>query len=123
MIFAARFMVGLTALLHLSFLYLEMFLWNTAKGQKILKIDAEFAEKSAALAANQGLYNGFMAAGLIWSLASSGDPLKAYELQVFFLSCVIIAGFYGALTVSRSILFIQSLPALLGLIFLMIGQH
>lgn len=112
--------VALVAVLHLGFLYLEMFLWKTPKGQKIFRIDAEFAAKSAALAANQGLYNGFLAAGLIWSLLSSGE--KAFELQVFFLSCVIVAGIYGAMTVSKNILKLQCLPAILALVFVFLSR-
>jgi len=107
-------LVFLTALLHLGFLFLEMFLWKTPKGQKIFRLEPDFAEKSAVLAANQGLYNGFLAAGLIWSLCAI-DPVMAFQLKIFFLSCVIVAGFYGAVTASKNIFFLQALPGLLAL--------
>lgn len=107
-------LVFLTALLHLGFLFLEMFLWKTPKGQKIFRLDADFAEKSAVLAANQGLYNGFLSAGLIWSLCTT-HPDMAFQLKIFFLSCVIIAGLYGAVTASKNIFFMQALPGLLAL--------
>lgn len=111
----AKILVAIVAFLHLGFLYLEMFLWSTPKGQKIFRIDAEFAEKSAALAANQGLYNGFLAAGLIWSLLAS-DPVMAFDLKIFFLVCVFIAGLYGAATASKNILFLQAIPAFIALL-------
>lgn len=101
------------ALLHLGFLYLEMVVWPTPKGQKIFKIDAEFAARSAALAKNQGLYNGFLAAGLIWSVFAA-EPFSI-QLQFFFLGCVIVAGIFGAITASRNILFLQALPAAVAL--------
>lgn len=102
--------VVLVALLHLLFLVLEMFLWNKPYGRRAFGLTREFAEQSAKLAANQGLYNGFLAAGLIWGLLR-GD----LAVQVFFLVCVLIAGLYGGLTVKRSILVLQALPAALAL--------
>lgn len=102
--------VGLIAFLHLGFLYLEMVLWAKPLGQKIFRLDPDFAQKSASLAANQGLYNGFLAAGLIWSLCTK-DPVMSFQLKLFFLGCVLVAGIFGAVTASRNILFLQALPA------------
>lgn len=106
-------LVGLIAVLHLYILYLEMFAWCTPKGLKIFRNDADFAQKSAVLAANQGLYNGFLAAGLIWSLITFGS--EALHLKIFFLSCVSIAGIYGGYSAVKKIFFIQGLPALIAL--------
>jgi len=102
-------LVGLVAFLHVYFLVLEMFLWATPFGAKTFKrpLDEMIAQKT--LAANQGLYNGFLAAGLVWSLVAA-QPF-AYDLRLFFLGCVLVAGLYGAATASRAILFIQALPA------------
>ena len=99
---------------HVWFLVLEMFLWTRPLGLKTFRNTPEFAQKSAALAANQGLYNGFLAAGLLWALCHP-DPAVARQIAVFFLACVAVAGVAGALTVSRRIFFIQALPALAGL--------
>ena len=106
----ANILVGLVALLHVYFLVLEMFLWDKPFGRKVFNLTPEFAAASRSLAANQGLYNGFLAAGLLWglSLGASGTSVK-----LFFLACVIIAGVYGAFTVSRKILLLQALPAAL----------
>nr|WP_184294521.1 DUF1304 domain-containing protein [Roseateles terrae] len=108
----ANVVTGLVALIHLYILVLEMFLWNTPKGRKAFGLTPEFAQATQVLAANQGLYNGFLAAGLIWGLllGSAGLPVK-----LFFLGCVAVAGVYGAATASRKILYIQALPAVLGL--------
>ena len=106
----ANALVALVALLHVYFLVLEMFLWTTPKGRKVFGTTPEFAEASKVLAANQGLYNGFLAAGLIWGLLR-GDAAT----QVFFLACVLVAGLYGAATVSRKILFVQAVPAALAI--------
>jgi len=111
-------LVGLIALQHFAFLYLEMFLWNSPTGMKIFKLAPDFATKSAPLAANQGLYNGFLAAGLLWSLLAS-NPLFAFQLKFYFLSCVLVAGLYGGYSVSKTILYVQALPAAVVLIFLM----
>jgi putative membrane protein len=116
----ANVLVGLVALIHVYILVLEMFLWNTPRGRAAFGTDPDFAEKSAVLAANQGLYNGFLAAGLIWSLIT-GAPV-AYQAKLFFLSCVIVAGLYGAATVSRRILLVQSVPAALGLAAVLIAH-
>ena len=109
---AADVAIGLVALLHAGFLVLEMFLWNTPFGRKTFGTSPEFAQASQSLAANQGLYNGFLAAGLAWGLAlgGPGQPLK-----VFFLCCVIVAGVFGALTASRKILLVQALPGAIAL--------
>lgn len=115
---AANIVVALVALIHVYILILEMFLWTTPKGRKAFGLTPEFAEASKVLAANQGLYNGFLAAGLIWGLAlgAAGGPVK-----VFFLACVLVAGLYGAATASRKILFIQALPAAIGLALLLLS--
>ena len=106
---AGDVVVGLVAALHLYFLVLEMFLWDTPTGHKTFGLEPAFATESKALAANQGLYNGFLAAGLVWGLVADLDDAK-----LFFLACVIVAGAYGAVTVNRRILFVQALPALVG---------
>jgi len=105
---ASQSLTALVALLHVYFLVLEMFLWATPFGQKTFGRSREEQESTRALAANQGLYNGFLAAGLVWSLFA-GDAL-AFPLRLFFLGCVVIAGLYGAATASRKILFVQALP-------------
>ncbi|PCJ88646.1 MAG: hypothetical protein COA54_02700 [Thiotrichaceae bacterium] len=99
--------VSIVIVLHILFLVLEMFLWNTPFGRKTFGLKEDYAKQSAPLAANQGLYNGFLAAGLLWGLVSTGG----YDALVFFLSCVIIAGIYGAITAKRSILWLQAFPA------------
>jgi putative membrane protein len=109
----AQILVGIVAALHFGFLILEMFLWNTSRGRASFGTTREFAVESAALAANQGLYNGFLAAGLVWSLVAA-DPV-GFQAKIFFLLCVIIAGLYGAKTVNKRILFIQAVPAALAL--------
>lgn len=118
---AATIVIAFVAVLHLFFLVLEMFLWRTPFGRRTFRTTLEQAETSAVLAANQGLYNGFLAAGLIWSLIT-GAPV-AYQAKLFFLSCVIVAGLYGAATVSRRILFVQSVPAALGLAAVLISHQ
>jgi putative membrane protein len=110
-----KLMSILVALLHLWFLVLEMFLWTKPLGRKVFRTTPEFAEQSAALAANQGLYNGFLAAGLLWGVLH-GDPFFGRQVQMFFLACVVAAGIMGALTVSKRILYVQSMPALIGLV-------
>lgn len=112
-------LVGLVAILHLYFLYLEMFLWTKPKGLKIFGNTLEKAQSSQVLAANQGLYNGFLAAGLIWGMCLS-TPESAFQFKAFFLSCVVVAGIYGGYSVGKKILFIQAAPAALGLILLFI---
>ena len=105
-------LILLVALLHAYFLYLEMFLWDKPKGIKTFGTTQEFASASKALAANQGLYNGFLSAGLIWGLLTKQN---GHDIKIFFLSCVIIAGIYGAKTVNKRIFFIQSLPAIISI--------
>ena len=108
-------LVALVALLHIYILVLEMFLWTTPRGQKAFGLTAEFAEKTKVLAANQGLYNGFLAAGLIWGLVHP-DPAFGWQIRLFFLACVAVAGIYGAATSSRRILFIQTVPAVVAML-------
>lgn len=115
---AATILIAVVAALHTWFLVLEMFLWERPFGRKTFGMTTEQAAATATLAKNQGLYNGFLAAGLVWSLLAPG--LRT-PLATFFLVCVIIAGVYGAFTVSRRILFIQALPAALGLAALYLG--
>ena len=109
-------LVILVALLHVGFMLLEMVLWTKPLGRKIFRIDEDFALKSKGLALNQGLYNGFLVAGLVWGLMQQESG--RYTL-VFFLGCIIIAGIVGALTVSKRIFFLQALPALLAMIALL----
>ncbi|QWG23308.1 DUF1304 domain-containing protein [Bradyrhizobium sediminis] len=117
MILIANLLVALVAALHVYFLILEMFLWQKPLGLKTFRNSPEKAADSAVLAANQGLYNGFLAAGLAWGLIQ-GAPAFAFQIKVFFLLCVIVAGAYGAATVSRRILYVQAAPAAVALILL-----
>lgn len=116
MVLAANGVIGLVALLHVYFLVLEMFLWDKPVGRRVFKLTPDFAAASKTLAANQGLYNGFLAAGLVWGLwlGAAGRDIK-----LFFLVCVIVAGAYGAYSVSRRILLVQALPALIALLLLL----
>ncbi len=114
----ANLLTAFVALSHIGFLVLEMFYWKTALGQKIFDLTPEFAEQSAVLAANQGLYNGFLAAGLIWGLMS-----KRTDLKIFFLLCIVVAGIFGGLTASTSILFIQAAPALIALALVWLSRQ
>lgn len=107
---AAICAVVIVALLHLVFLVLEMFLWSTPTGRRIFALSPELAESSKKLAANQGLYNGFLAAGLLWSVFGTFAGDDAARTQLFFLACVIVAGVFGGLTTKRSILWLQALP-------------
>lgn len=109
-----KIIIACVAGLHIYFMILEMFLWDKAVGLKAFSNTVEKAQLTKVLAQNQGLYNGFLAAGLIWSLCMSA-PFSVY-LSNFFLTCVLIAGVYGAVTASSKILYIQALPALIGLI-------
>jgi putative membrane protein len=112
MTIAANIAVALVALLHLYFLVLEMFFWDKPLGRRAFGLTPEFAKASKGLAANQGLYNGFLVAGLVWGiwLGAAGGPVKT-----FFLGCVIVAGVFGALTASRKILWVQALPGAVAL--------
>ena len=107
-------MIAIVAALHLYILVLEMFWWRTPRGLRSFGMTQEVADSSAKLAANQGLYNGFLAAGLLWGLVAYGVP-QGRPIFTFFLACVIVAGLYGGLTVNRRIILIQSLPALIAL--------
>jgi putative membrane protein len=113
----ANVLTGIVALLHFGFLILEMFLWDHPIGRKTFKMTPEYSEASASLAANQGLYNGFLAAGLIWGLM-----IDIFEIKAFFLICVLIAGIYGGITAKRTILYMQALPGLLALVFLFLAK-
>jgi putative membrane protein len=103
-------LIALVALLHAYFLVLEMFLWTRPLGMKVFRLTLEKAESTKVLAANQGLYNGFLAAGLVWSIIG-----ERRDVATFFLACVVIAGVYGAATVNKRIFFVQAVPALLAL--------
>ncbi|MGL2964171.1 DUF1304 domain-containing protein [Flavobacterium sp. RSB2_4_14] len=115
----SQIIIGFVAVLHLYILWLEMFAWTT-RGRKVFKtIPADQFEKTKVMAANQGLYNGFLAAGLIWSLFIT-DISWSKNVAIFFLFCVLVAGIYGAITVSKRIFFVQSIPAILGLLSMLI---
>ncbi len=114
----ANVLTALIAALHIYILLLEMFWWTTPRGRRAFGTTVEFAESTRVLAANQGLYNGFLAAGLIWGLAL-GPAGK--DVKVFFLACVLVAGVYGALTASRRILFVQAIPAAIGLALVLLS--
>lgn len=116
---AANIIVALVALLHIYFLVLEMFLWDKPLGLRTFRHTPEKAAITKVLAANQGLYNGFVAAGLIWGLSLGADGTA---IKIFFLTCVVIAGVYGAATVNRRIFFIQGLPAAIGLALVLLSR-
>mgnify|MGYP001278474181 FL=1 len=113
-------LVGLVALIHLAILVMEMFLWERPSVRRIFRITPDFAANTRVLAANQGLYNGFLAAGLVLALLR-GLPGPGAELAYFILACVIVAGLYGAVTVGRRILYVQALPAFLALAAVLSG--
>lgn len=121
MILAAKIITGLVALLHLYIMWLEMFAWET-KGKEAFKgsLAPEMFKPTKTLAANQGLYNGFLAAGLIWSFLISNPAWQNY-VALFFLGCVAVAGLYGALTASKKILFIQTIPATAGIVAILLS--
>jgi putative membrane protein len=121
MIMIAHVLVGLVALLHVYFLVLEMFLWATPFGMKTFGRKKEEQEQTKVLAANQGLYNGFLVAGLAWSFIAA--PEMAHSLRLFFLGCVVVAGVYGAATASRKILYVQAIPAALALGAVVMSGH
>ncbi len=116
----ATALVALVAIEHLYILVLEMFLWTRPAGLRAFGLTQEFAEQTAVLAANQGLYNGFLAAGLIWSLFRKEDGIP---LRIFFLSCVVVAGVFGAITAKPSILFVQAAPALIALVLTLLAHR
>lgn len=116
--FAARIAVTVVALLHLGFLVLEMFLWNTPTGHRIFAMTPEVAAGSQVLAMNQGLYNGFLAAGLAWGLFA-----KRGDLQLFFLGCVVIAGLFGGYTAKPTIYLVQALPGAIAFAFVLLASR
>ena len=116
----ATILVALVALEHLYILVLEMFLWTKPAGLRAFGLTPEFAEQTRVLAANQGLYNGFLAAGLIWSLLRKQDGIP---VRIFFLSCIVVAGVFGGLTAKTSILYVQAAPALLALVLTLIAHR
>jgi len=114
---AINILIGLVALLHIYFLWFEMFAWTT-RGRKVFKkFPPELFEPTKPLAANQGLYNGFLAAGLIWTYFIT-DPIWKTNIALFFLSCVAVAGIYGALTADKKIFFVQALPAIIAIVLI-----
>ena len=113
---AANIVIALVALLHAYFLVLEMFLWDKPYGMRTFKLTPEFAAASKGLAANQGLYNGFLVAGLAWGLSMGAAGI---QVKVFFLACVIVAGLFGGATVNRKILFVQAIPGIIALALLL----
>ena len=119
MALASQVLTGVVAALHAYFLILEMFLWNTPKGWRTFDLTPEFATASRALAANQGLYNGFLAAGLGWGLTLGA---VGFGVKVFFLGCVVVAGVFGALTASRKILWVQALPGAVALALVLLSR-
>ncbi len=116
----ATALVALVAIEHLYILVLEMFLWTKPAGLRAFNLTPEFAEQTAVLAANQGLYNGFLAAGLIWGLIRKDE---GFPLRVFFLVCIVIAGVFGAITAKPSILYVQAMPAFVALVFTLLAQR
>ena len=116
---AIKILVAVPCLIHLYIMYLEMVLWEKPHIRKVFGLTAEFAKESRMLALNQGLYNGFLAAGLIWSFVLS-DAVMAAQVRLFFLGCIIVAGIVGALTATKRILWIQAVPALIPFILILI---
>ena len=116
----AKVLVGLVAALHVYIVVLEMFLWEKGPGRKLSGLDADMARATVPLAANQGLYNGFLAAGLIWGLIAA-DP-TGFRVQVFFTVCVLVAGLYGGFTANRRILLAQALPGAIALAAVLIAR-
>ncbi|MEO1484469.1 MAG: DUF1304 domain-containing protein [Bacteroidota bacterium] len=122
MLIVAKLLTALVALLHFYFLWLEMFAWTT-KGKKVFRnFPKDLFEPTKAMAANQGLYNGFLAAGLVWSIFIS-NPEWQFNVALFFLACVIVAALYGAIRVSKKIFFVQGVPAVLALTFLVLAYY
>jgi len=119
MLFISSIAVGLVALVHIYILILEMFLWTKPAGRKAFGLSQDFADQTKVLGANQGLYNGFLAAGLICGLAQGGP---GYAFKVFFLACVLVAGLYGAATASKKILFVQAVPAAIALALVLLAH-
>ena len=121
MALTANILIALTALLHLGFLVLEMFLWTGPLGRRVFRMSQQQADATKVLAGNQGLYNGFLSVGLFWSLIAS-PPDIGVQLKLFFLVCVVVAAIYGAWSVSPRILVVQGGPALLALLFLFLAS-
>ena len=117
---AAQLAVAIVAALHVYFLVLEMFLWTTPYGRRVFHLSEEYANASAPLAKNQGLYNGFLAAGLVWGLLA-GAP-EGFGIKVFFLACVVVAGVFGGLTANRAILWAQALPGAVALALVLLAR-
>ena len=115
MILVTNILIALVALLHVYFLVLEMFLWDTPYGRRTFNLTPDFAAASRVLAANQGLYNGFLAAGLLWGLSLG---IAGVAIKTFFLVCVVVAGVYGGYSVNRRIFFVQAIPAIIALVVL-----
>ena len=118
MMIIAAILVALVAVEHIYILVLEMFLWTTSRARKSFGTTKEFAEQTKALAANQGLYNGFLAAGLVWGLVHP-DATVGRSIEIFFLACVIVAALYGGATAKKSILLVQGLPAFIAIAFVL----
>jgi len=124
MLVIASIATALIALLHIYILVLEMALWDKPKGMKVFGLKKEFAQATKVMAANQGLYNGFLAAGLIWGLILTTFEqavAQGQAIQIFFLSCVVVAGVFGALTSSKKILFVQGLPGAVALVLVLLS--
>lgn len=115
MLLLSQIIIAFVALLHLYFLWLEMFAWETKAPKVFRNFEKEMFPKTKAMAANQGLYNGFLSAGLIWSLFIA-NPEWSSNVAIFFLACVLVAGLYGAYSVSKRIFYVQGIPALIGLV-------
>ena len=119
MVLLSNIAVGLIALIHIYILVLEMFLWTKPPGRKAFGLSQEFADQTKILGANQGLYNGFLAAGLIYGLTQGP---AGFSFKVFFLACVLVAGLYGAATASKKILFVQAVPAAIALALVLLAR-
>ena len=119
--YVTNILIGIVVLLHLYFLWLEMFVWTTKAKKVFRNFPKELFEPTKAMAANHGLYNGFLAAGLLWSFFIE-DPVWKLNVSLFFLACVLLAGVYGAFTVSKKIFFVQGLPALIALVLLFVNN-
>ena len=116
---AAQIAVGAVGAMHVMFLVLEMFLWTRPLGRRVFGLSEDLAKSTASLAANQGLYNGFLAAGLFWGVI---DGPHSFAVRVFFLGCVLAAGLFGAMTVKKSILLVQALPAGIALVLVLLAR-
>ncbi|WP_019914640.1 DUF1304 domain-containing protein [Paenibacillus sp. HW567] len=121
MMILSTILVALVALEHIYILALEMFMWTTPRAQKAFGTTKQFAQETKSLAANQGLYNGFLAAGLIWGLLHPNDTF-AFQLQLFFLICVAVAAIYGSITSKKSILIVQGLPAFIAILAVVLAN-